>query len=43
MLTFTIEHKFCGFTTKIQGENVMDALRRAGKDLRYWTVKKIEA
>ena len=42
MLTFTIEHKYCGYTTEIEGYNVWDAFKSNGKDLNYWIVKSVE-
>lgn len=42
MLTFTIEHKYCGYTTEIKGNNVWEAFRKANKDINIWTVKSVE-
>ena len=42
MLRFTIEHKHCGYTTTIEGYNVLDALKSNGKDIAYWTVLSVE-
>lgn len=43
MLRFTIEHKYCGYTTTIEGRNVWEALHNNGKDINYWTVLSVEA
>lgn len=42
MLRFTIEHKYCKYTTIVEGYNVWDALRSAGKDINFWTVLSVE-
>ena len=42
MLRFTIEHKYCGYTTTVEGYNVWDALKSNGKDINYWTVLSVE-
>lgn len=42
MLKFTIEHKYCGYTTTVEGCNVWDALKSNGKDINYWTVLSVE-
>lgn len=42
MMTFKIEHKYCGFTTLVSGCNVWDAMKKNGKDLHYWKVISIE-
>lgn len=42
MLRFTIEHKYCGYTTTVEGCNVWEALRNNGKDINYWTVLFVE-
>ena len=42
MYTYTIEHKNCGMTTTITGNNVYDAFKNSYKDIRFWTVKEIE-
>lgn len=42
MFTYTIQHNHCGMITKIQGENVYDAFKKNGKDLRVWAVIKYE-
>ena len=42
MLRFTIEHKYCGYTTTVEGYNVWDALRNNGKDFNCWTVLGVE-
>ena len=41
MMTFKIEHKYCGFTTTVSGCNVWDAMRKNNKDLHYWRVLEI--
>ena len=38
MMTFKIEHKYCGFTTTVSGYNVWDAMKKNNKDLHYWRV-----
>ena len=43
MLRFTIEHKYCGCTTTVEGYNVWDALKSNGKDINYWTVLSVES
>ena len=42
MLTFTIEHKYCGMTTTIEGYNVWDAMKQNNKDINIWIVKSVE-
>ena len=42
MMTFKIRHNYCGMETYINGDNVMDAMRKANKDLRVWTVLEVE-
>ena len=42
MMTFKIRHNYCGMETYITGNNVMDAMRKANKDLHVWTVIEIE-
>lgn len=43
MMTFTIEHRYCGYITTVQGYNVWDALKKSGKDLHYWRVLSVES
>ena len=42
MLRFEIEHKYCGFTKVIKGDNVYDAFKNNGLDFNIWIVKNIE-
>ena len=42
MMKFKIRHNYCGMETYITGDNVMDAMRKANKDLRVWTVLEVE-
>ena len=42
MMTFKIRHNYCGMETYIIGDNVMDAMRKANKDIRVWTVLEVE-
>ena len=42
MMSFKIEHKYCGFTKTIEGNNVYDAFKKNGLDLNVWTVKNVE-
>ena len=42
MLKFTIEHKYCGYTTTVEGYNVWDALKSNGKDIKFWNVLSVE-
>ena len=42
MMTFTIEHKYCGYTKEVQGYNVWDAFKSNGLDVNVWVVKKVE-
>lgn len=42
MITFTVEHKYCGYIKEIQGCNVWDALKENGLDVNIWIVKKVE-
>ena len=41
-MTFTVEHKYCKMTKKIEGENVFDAFKKNGLDFNIWTVINIE-
>jgi hypothetical protein len=36
--TYTIQHKACGMTTIIEGYDIYDAMRKAGKSFSAWTV-----
>ena len=36
--TYTIKHIHCGMTTTIEGYDIYDAMRKAGKDLKVWKV-----
>lgn len=38
MFTYTIQHVHCGMTTKVTGENVLDAFKKSGKDVKLWAV-----
>lgn len=42
MLEFTIQHKYCGYTTTVIGYNVYDALKQNNKDIRFWTVMGVD-
>lgn len=42
MLRFTIEHKFCGYTTTVEGYNVWDALKSNDKNIAFWSVLSVE-
>lgn len=42
MLKFTIEHKYCRYTTTVEGYNVWDALKSNGKDIKFWNVLSVE-
>lgn len=42
MMTFKIRHNYCGMETYITGDNVMDAIRKANKDIKVWTVVEVE-
>ena len=39
MLEFTVVHKFCGYTKRVRGNNVWEALRDNGLDHRVWMVR----
>lgn len=43
MYQFTIEHIYCGFTTIIWGSDFHEALRKNGKDSKYWKVIKVQS
>lgn len=42
MYQFTIEHIYCGFTTTIIGNDIYEALRKNGKDAKYWKVISVQ-
>ena len=42
MMTFKIRHNYCGMEMHITGDNVMDAMRKNNKDIRFWTVLEVE-
>ena len=42
MLEFTVVHKYCGYTKKIQGHNVWEALKTNGLDVNVWKVEGVE-
>ena len=42
MMTLKIRHNYCGMETYITGDNVMDAMRKANKDIKVWTVVEVE-
>lgn len=42
MMTIRIRHNYCGMETTITGDNVMDAIRKANKDIKVWTVVEVE-
>lgn len=42
MMTFTIKHKYCGMTKKVNGYNVFDAFKSNGLDLEVWEVISVE-
>lgn len=42
MMMFKIRHNYCGQETYIEGDDMWSAMRKAGKDLRYWTVVAVE-
>ena len=41
MMSFKIEHKYCGCTAIVSGCNVYEAMRKNNKDLHYWRVLEI--
>lgn len=42
MFKFTVEHKYCGFTKKIEGNSIADAMRKNGLDINVWSVIEME-
>ena len=42
MMTFKIRHNYCGMETYITGDNAMDAMRKANKNIKVWTVVEVE-
>lgn len=36
MRRFRIEHKYCGCISVVAGRDFKDALRRCGKDAKFW-------
>ncbi len=42
MMTFTLKHRYCGMTKKIEGYNVFDAFKKNGLDLGVWEVVEVE-
>ena len=42
MMTFVVEHKYCGYTKRVKGCNVWDALRNNGLDGTVWVVVSVE-
>lgn len=42
MFTFEVEHKYCGFTKKIEGDSIADAMRKNGLDIKVWSVISME-
>ena len=42
MMKFEIEHKYCGFTKTVEGDNGYDAFKKNGLDLNVWIVKNVE-
>lgn len=41
-MVLTVEHKYCGFTKKVEGENIYDAFKKNGLDLNIWKVIEVE-
>ena len=41
-MIFTVEHKYCGYTKMIEGENVFDAFKKSNLDFNIWTVVEAE-
>lgn len=41
MLTFKVEHKYCGYTKTIKGSNIWEAFKTNGLDHTVWTVVEV--
>ena len=42
MMTFTLKHKYCGMTKKVEGYNVFDAFKQNGLKFEFWEVIEVE-